>query len=423
MNALGFAPDIAGAYARGREGYEARQEGQRQNALREAMQQYGPAAMQGDQNALRQLAQYDPQAALDMMGSRQTMDINSQQNDRQARAADQTFQVNEQQMRLARQEGNRQAQTQAAQMDANKRAETAEKLGQATAAMAEAWKGGPEAFQGFMTKFGPNMPDNLKGTTYEDAPYVGAFLTGTAEGFAAPEETSQTRELKERAAAAGVKPGSPEYNDLMLSGPVQRTEDMTQTFRPASPQEASTYGASAGQIDNKTGRFYPAETRDTTSEGERKAAGMLDRMTAAEKTIESLAAGGASNLSLAEKGLKNVGVPEGYALSADSQQVLQAQRDWVRAKLRLESGAVIGDEEMAEEIRTYFPQPGEDPATAAQKKQARAQAMEQVRTQGGRAASKPAAEAGSMPPAFAETGLSAETWGQLTPEEQAVWMN
>lgn len=32
------------------------------------------------------------------------------------------------------------------------------------------------------------------------------------------------------------------------------------TYRAATPEEAAAYGATAGQIDTKTGRFYPAST-------------------------------------------------------------------------------------------------------------------------------------------------------------------
>ncbi len=186
------------------------------------------------------------------------------------------------------------------------------------------------------------------------------------------------RTLRIRAREAGLKPGTPEFQDFMRNGGTQRTETAPAGYR---------YGANGnlefvpgGPADPKVGANRAVPTGE-----ENKAAGMYDRMKAAEKTLDTLATGGAQNLSLVEKGLQKAGVPEGYALGADSQQVLQAQRDWVRAKLRLESGAVIGDEEMAEEIRTYFPQPNEDQATIDQKKQARQQAMEQVRTQGGRA--------------------------------------
>ncbi|RPJ52729.1 MAG: hypothetical protein EHM24_33900, partial [Acidobacteria bacterium] len=48
--------------------------------------------------------------------------------------------------------------------------------------------------------------------------------------------------------------------------------------------------------------------------------------------------------------------------------------DWIRAKLRLESGAVIGDEEMDREYKLYFPMPGDTAEDLARKKEQRLQA-------------------------------------------------
>jgi hypothetical protein len=63
------------------------------------------------------------------------------------------------------------------------------------------------------------------------------------------------------------------------------------------------------------------------------------------------------------------------ARSPDRQKSLQAQRDWVRAKLRKESGAAIGVDEMNNEILTYFPQIGDSQDVIDQKKIARDQAV------------------------------------------------
>ena len=49
------------------------------------------------------------------------------------------------------------------------------------------------------------------------------------------------------------------------------------------------------------------------------------------------------------------------------QQYRQAQENWVRANLRKESGAVISPNEMTDEIRNYFPQPGESAEVIQQK--------------------------------------------------------
>ena len=71
------------------------------------------------------------------------------------------------------------------------------------------------------------------------------------------------------------------------------------------------------------------------------------------------------NVPLVGDYLRNVG-------SSKQQQLYrQAQENWVRANLRKESGAAIGKDEMEQEIKTYFPQPGEDSSVIAQKALAR----------------------------------------------------
>ena len=62
----------------------------------------------------------------------------------------------------------------------------------------------------------------------------------------------------------------------------------------------------------------------------------------------------------------------GNAWSSEEKQLAtQAQRQWVRAKLRLESGAAIGEKEMENEISTFFPEFGEGEAVIKQKKESR----------------------------------------------------
>ena len=62
-------------------------------------------------------------------------------------------------------------------------------------------------------------------------------------------------------------------------------------------------------------------------------------------------------------------------LSNERQQFDQAERNFINAVLRPESGAVISDVEFANARRQYIPQPGDTPATLAQKKANRQQAM------------------------------------------------
>ena len=63
----------------------------------------------------------------------------------------------------------------------------------------------------------------------------------------------------------------------------------------------------------------------------------------------------------------------------ESQSYKQAQEDWVRAKLRRESGAAIGKDEMAQEKELYFPQMGDSKETILQKRRARVAATENLK--------------------------------------------
>jgi len=63
------------------------------------------------------------------------------------------------------------------------------------------------------------------------------------------------------------------------------------------------------------------------------------------------------------------------ALSDKSQQVEQAQRDFINAVLRRESGAVISDSEFANAAKQYFPQPNDSQTVKAQKAKNRSLAI------------------------------------------------
>ena len=122
---------------------------------------------------------------------------------------------------------------------------------------------------------------------------------------------------------------------------------------------------------------------------ENTAAGYLGRMKAAEKLVGGIK-GGESTVGTSMAGA----VPfigdyvQRKAMSDSQQKYKQASDDWIRAKLRKESGAVIADTEMLREYQTYFPQPGDGQGVIAQKAQARKQAEQQMIQSAGRAAPK-----------------------------------
>jgi hypothetical protein len=151
-------------------------------------------------------------------------------------------------------------------------------------------------------------------------------------------------------------------------------------------------GGAGGVTVGPDGQLMVNPDPAKATEGERVSANYLGRMEAAEKKLgdytpgivdygaaRTVMAGNAVTSSVANKVLSNEG-----------QRYYQAAADWVRAKLRKESGAVITPQEMEQEIKTYFPIPGDEPATIEQKRVARQQAMEGMRGMGGRAVTKQA---------------------------------
>lgn len=79
-----------------------------------------------------------------------------------------------------------------------------------------------------------------------------------------------------------------------------------------------------------------------------------------------------------------------------TQQYEQAAQAWIRAKLRKESGAAIGVDEMAQEYRTYFPQINDTPANIKQKAEARRIATEAMKKSAGRSYGSTATGGGGL---------------------------
>jgi hypothetical protein len=122
------------------------------------------------------------------------------------------------------------------------------------------------------------------------------------------------------------------------------------------------------------------------NEAQLNAAGFAQRMSAAEQIVnrpEIAQAAPGTGTAAAEmipfvgKGIANV------VQSPETQMYSQAARDWIRAKLRKESGAAIGVEEEANEFRTYFPMPGDSEKVIQQKADARARAIQAMATSAG----------------------------------------
>lgn len=123
------------------------------------------------------------------------------------------------------------------------------------------------------------------------------------------------------------------------------------------------------------------------TEGQANAAGYAQRMELAQSIIGNLPAGsqpgaGSATLSM----IPFVGGAAARTVqSPATQQYDQAAQDWIRAKLRKESGAAIGADEMKQEYATYFPQVGDAPEKIAQKAEARRVATLSMQKSAGKA--------------------------------------
>jgi hypothetical protein len=161
--------------------------------------------------------------------------------------------------------------------------------------------------------------------------------------------------------------------------------------RPPAPPRGYRY-AQGGDLEPIPGGpadpSRGAQDVKPPTEGERTAANYYGRMQAAESILGTNFKPSTAEYMAAKKVMSGGSISASLAnayLSEDAQSYYQAAADWVRAKLRKESGAVIATEEMETEIKTYFPMPGDSPRVIEQKRLARLQAQEGMANMGGRA--------------------------------------
>jgi hypothetical protein len=186
--------------------------------------------------------------------------------------------------------------------------------------------------------------------------------------------------------------GAPQGQQLQAP-PKAEPQGSEETFsQPIPVTNPQTQKVELVQFGNRGGRrvvpdFAPGPTareNRPATEAERTASGYHDRMVQSERELEAVTAAGYKEGNLWDSKTAGQG-PLNYVASDMGQQYRQQQEDWVRAKLRKESGAVIGDDEMEREIKTYFPQPGDRPQVIANKKKSRDIAIRAMRVSAGRA--------------------------------------
>jgi hypothetical protein len=240
-------------------------------------------------------------------------------------------------------------------------------------------------------------------------------------------------ERERNAAAAGLTPGTPEYAQYLLGkddtqpGPFQGTGldaqsyNMVLTGNPADPAYAAAYAQLAMprvSLDPVTGKSVivspdmtwarkpagmaqqpPTSPTATTTqvpgatvtsdpgapvynETQGKAAGFADRMGSANAIFAEPDVSGAGQ-SMLQGTLSGVPLVGNYMTSADRQKFEQAERNFINAQLRRESGAVISPEEFVNARKQYIPQPGDSAEVLAQKAANRQQVIDAMAREGG----------------------------------------
>lgn len=140
------------------------------------------------------------------------------------------------------------------------------------------------------------------------------------------------------------------------------------------------------QQENQFNRTQAAASDKPLNDVQSKALLFGSRMQEADKIIGGLIKSGTKTPSLIKQGLETVpgiggalGMAANAVVVSEEEQMLeQAQRDFINAVLRRESGAVISDAEFANARQQYFPLPNEPKSVTAQKARNRALATKGI---------------------------------------------
>ncbi len=142
-----------------------------------------------------------------------------------------------------------------------------------------------------------------------------------------------------------------------------------------------------------------------------KSGGYADRMVAANALIDKFGNVGTDWIQTGRGAIPVVG---NQTASPEYQQLVQAKRDFVNAKLRQESGAAISQSEFDNADKQYFPQPGDKPETLKNKAELRARVIYGMQQEAGNKY-KPMGNAGSAAPAAPSNVIRYDAQGNRVP--------
>lgn len=168
---------------------------------------------------------------------------------------------------------------------------------------------------------------------------------GTGEGSELP---AAFRTLQERAKAAGLTPGTPQYTQFMINGG-QKTKGLAISVDKDGNIQISEGGETIQKLTDSQSNALTFGGRMQSS------GGILNQVEQqGTKLFESI--------------VQNIPIAGNYLLSPEYQSYSQAKRDFINAVLRKESGAAIAASEFDNAEKQYFPQPGDTQQVIDQKR-------------------------------------------------------
>lgn len=342
----GQTPDILGALDGGRQAAQNQLALDRQTAMQDLYRSQGANILAGEQNALNQLAQFDPMAALGVQDARLGMD---------ARRQEMAFSA--ERMQMARDEGRRLAAEAASKLSAQQLAAEQQAISRGLQGAAFFYQNQDKAgYERFLQQNGLDPAQ----FPFEEFPAHAAMFEGALEAM--QQFAPQASDPGERYKVVGgtlfdlQAEGGPA---VVGQGAMQETVIMGPDGKPIMVQ-----GGPGAAV-----KFTDAQSKDnvyaTRAEG---------AYAALEPVADALASyGGAA----AEAVPFNLGRP---FQSEDYQLARQAGLEFLAVILRKDTGAAVTAAEEDMYGRMFLPQPGDTPAVLEQKRVARGRAVEAIKS-------------------------------------------
>ncbi len=214
------------------------------------------------------------------------------------------------------------------------------------------------AWNGILKVMSPSQPqltaDQRNFQMAQNDPAFAEFM-GIGAG---PEPTDTQRNLEWRAAQSGLQPGTPEYQQFMMSG--------------------GSGGTSLSVGPDGSVSFQQGGSNRAPTEGQSKDAVFATRAAGALEILNPIAGELTNPIARGVEG-DPTGIARGALQSPQYQQANQAGLEFLQAILRKDTGAAITPAESQEYGRVYLDQPGDSPQVQAQKKLSRLRALEALK--------------------------------------------